>query len=431
MGTNQTELETSTHSLNLSSRYASKWGAWEVGRELISNAKDAVGDGYLLETPDPNTLRIWTDTEPQLAELFVMGQGTKDASGGTIGQFGEGLKLAALVCTRDGESITMRLPGYSVGFCFAEFMGSEVLHAVVQPIENDDFRGFGVTACMPGIVEACAGRFLPSTVQYGPITRTNPAHMNLYSRGVFITPIMEQCLWDWNLNVNVNRDRSMVTDFDLKWEVNRYLLEKATDEQLKALLQNPESWEAEVCGSWMVGPEFAQRLAAIFHETHGEKAVLQTDNYEDSAKAVEAGYSIKKVSRTIHAVLASVVKTASDVVRVKQPDFQTLDTEPFSEAIAELRRLDAFIAAPPVTVRVFENHVEQLMGFAALDDMAIWLNARLFTEGSTQELVRTYLHEVAHFTSGGPDCSRAFANSLDAIAGRLGMAVLDLTTPKN
>lgn len=91
----------SRYSLNLSTRYASEWGSWEVARELICNAIDASPEGMKVDVQGSDTLIVTTPTVPNVAELFVIGEGSKAPGGKTIGQFGA-YKVAL---ARDGRGV--------------------------------------------------------------------------------------------------------------------------------------------------------------------------------------------------------------------------------------------------------------------------------------------------------------------------------------
>ena len=118
-------MSPTSFSLNLSPRYAPDWTAWEVAREIICNAIDASPEDFRVTPHGDNQLKVWTPTVPDLCELFVIGQGSKSPGGSTIGQFGEGLKMAALVATRtEGGRFRVKLPGQDVRFMFDESMGA-------------------------------------------------------------------------------------------------------------------------------------------------------------------------------------------------------------------------------------------------------------------------------------------------------------------
>lgn len=99
-----------------SSNYVAKWGAWEALREITCNAIDADPDRYILDYRGTDTVSIYTTTAPTYHECCVVGEGSKDSETGTIGQFGEGLKLAALTAIRMNGTLSIRTPLFTSNY---------------------------------------------------------------------------------------------------------------------------------------------------------------------------------------------------------------------------------------------------------------------------------------------------------------------------
>jgi len=109
--TTEAKMRTSRIELTLSSDYVPDWGIAEAIRELIQNAKDE-------EIIDPNhKMEINYEEESERAtiasygthlsrESLLFGATTKaEGTGGTLGHFGEGYKLAMLVLIREGYNV--------------------------------------------------------------------------------------------------------------------------------------------------------------------------------------------------------------------------------------------------------------------------------------------------------------------------------------
>jgi hypothetical protein len=102
-------MKTSTYPLGLSPKYVSDWGFWEAVRELLQNAVDSQSDIEMTLSQQPT----FTESDQPTYELAICSRGvtldpsclllgcsTKTNDKKTIGQFGEGFKLALLVLTR-------------------------------------------------------------------------------------------------------------------------------------------------------------------------------------------------------------------------------------------------------------------------------------------------------------------------------------------
>lgn len=413
--------------LNLAPTYVPNWGAWEVARELACNAIDADPEGMRIEAEGSDTITISTNTVPELAELLIVGHGTKRPGGPTIGQFGEGAKMAALAATRAGGTIVLRTPGSTIEFLFRKVMGTDTLHAKVTKEQNGE--GFTASVVMQDVARALEGRILPAC-PIGPMPRSEPEGMRVYIQGVYITTMKGTAIWDWNISgegVTLNRDRATVSEFEVGWAIGKWLRDNATVDIARQLLCHAETIEADACGDYHVDNQLKESLAQAFEDKHGDRAVVAMGGEVDQVAARKGYTPVVVDSRDLRGALLKAGVPSSATVSSTQYDLKALPIGKYRKQLAELRKLDKIIAAPKVTVRVFEVRADELKGLAALDDMVLWLSAQLFLEGNKQELVRTYLHELAHFMSGAHDASLSFENALDGIAGRLGMAVLGVS----
>lgn len=409
------------HNLNLSESYVPNWGAWEVARELACNAIDADPENWTCETVSDSEILITTTTVPELAELFVIGHGTKSKDTDTIGQFGEGAKMAALAATRTkGGMLELRTPSSTVRFVFRKVLGVETLHAEVASSYNGP--GFKARIVMPGVAAAYRGRIVPD-MPIGPMRRQDSTGMRIFVKGVYVATIRGDAIYDWNLdNLDINRDREMVNEWQARWSIGQWLQDNMTERIARALLYNPEAIEANAL-EYHYGGNCATMLAAAFRDVFGGKAVLAIGTEADSV-AARKGTHVTFLQPKLHAALiAGGVETSGKATNA-QYDLVAVDSEPYRAQLAWLRQLDPIVKAPPVTVRVFEVRNDDLRGYAAFSDMIIWLSEGLFSAGNELELVRTYCHELAHFMTQAYDGSTGFEAGLDGIAGRLAMHIL-------
>lgn len=407
--------------LNLAASYVPTWGAWEVAREAACNAIDADRTGMNVSYDGEDRVTVTTNTWPSLAQILVMGEGTKRQGGSTIGQFGEGMKLAALVATRSGGKFTIATPEYLVAFQMRNALGTQSLHALVT--EGPAAEGCTIDITMAGIGAASRGKILE--LDPGPTPcRMDAAVTRIYLKGIFVTSMTRLALTDWNFEtLAINRDRSMVSDFEVTYEIGRWMDENLTIAMASQILDRPESFEAKALEYWDHSEHIQEQMAAAFILKNGEGAVLATGTEADQVAARE-GHRLSYVpDSTIRAALAKTIAT-SHTITTKRYDLEAVDPARYSGQLMRLRELDPIIAAPNVTVRIFAARSDDLKGMAELSDIVLWLSEALFTEGNDRELVRTYLHEMGHIMSQGSDASMAFEAALEAIAGRLAIRVL-------
>ena len=411
------------YSLNLSRKYVPNWGAWEVAREVVCNAMDAAPETMQIVPDGANRLSVTTPTVPGIAELFVIGEGSKAPGGDTIGQFGEGLKMAALAATRSGGSLVLNLPGKCVTFGFEDVMGVDVLHAHIEA--NPLFtEGYEAVIEMHGIAFACVGRFLPSRTD-GPRDKAHDADMRVYVKGVYIAAMDLQSLWDWNLNsLEVNRDRSMVTTFNLTWAIGDWMEDNLTPDMAAQIVAKPDCTEGTKAIKNHKGGN-CKLIADAWRQKHGDRAVIEDDDRQVNKMARREGYTTVKVNESELASLLAYhgVKHASAVLP-ESYDLESVDPARFAAQIAMLRSLDPMIAAPDVTLCVFKNRDDLELGRADDKENRIWLNEQCFLPGNEEKMVMTYLHEIAHVMSRSCDETRRFEYTLTQIAGRLALQAL-------
>jgi len=412
-----------SYNLNLAKTYLPKWGAWEVAREIICNAIDADPD-YVLESSGSNHLSVRTNTVPDMSEMLIIGHGSKAPGGETIGQFGEGSKMAALVATRiaGAGAIVFKTPTQVITFDFVDTFGVETLVAQVEQQEGGE--GMVCELNLPMIGNIYQGRILRNA-NYGPTRNARPGAMEVFVKGVYITTLSGDSLWDWNFGnqMSLNRDRSMVSDFDVKFAIGAWLGENMTDEQAKAILFTAESAERDSVHYGKSWSRLRDKLRMAFYELHGDRSCLATGLGSDE-KAMKAGWKVVVVNPpNFRDLLALSGVRESHQVLSRSYDMESVDPEQYLSEIQELRRLDSIIKAPAVTVRVFADRGNRL-GLADRDENSLWLSEKLFRDGKKNERVATYLHEMAHFISGADDETQEFERALDEIAGCLAMRVL-------
>ncbi len=426
---NTTRSKTQRYSLNLSPKYAPNWSAWEVAREIICNAMDACSD-YRVQAINDNCLTVWTPTIPELSEMFIIGQGSKNPGGSTIGQFGEGMKMAALVATREPEgSMKLQIPGKQVEFKFVQVLGADVLHAEVK--DGPDCTGYLVSIEMPGIGFAFDGKILDNKND-GPQPKHCADEMRIFCKGIFVGAIKEPSLWDWNLNsLTINRDRSMVDPTSVKSAMAIWFEYHAEDEQIAQVMSgDKDAFEQKSGIQYTWSGSLAEKFANAFKNAFGEMAVLaEASDYHQISLAEGKGYRPIELSDAMRDKIRYMVPTPAKVLA------ESMDLEPITpdiymrSSIDRLRTLDSILCAPAFSVHVYANRGETFKGQARHQDHQLWLSEQLFTPGNEQELIRTYVHEVAHLISGGAqDATLQFEHALEGMCGRLALSYLDGAT---
>jgi hypothetical protein len=407
-----------TYNLNLSERYVPGWGAWEVAREIICNAIDADPKGMTISSPGRNTLVVSTTTSPRLSDIFVIGGGTKNIGGETIGQFGEGMKMAALVATRSGGGVVIAIPGQEITFRLEQCLGESVLHAEITPVVIP-IEGMTITVTMDGITNAYAGKILID--QPFGIVGPASAGMNVYVKGVYVTSVSNDSLWDWNLaTAQINRDRSMVELNEITKQITYWLNENHTPEICGKMIANPDALESN---SFTIDifatPGLTRGLCDAFRQYHGRNACLASDDDKVNARARRHGMNPVMVSQKN---LGNVLKMGGIPLAEDAPqdefDLEPVDSSKYQTQIDELAELAELVEGPGYTLGVMANR-SLALGLADIKERRIWMQEHLFTSATKAERFATFLHELAHLRSCADDETREFEHSLTDFLGRL------------
>lgn len=415
---------TQTHCLNLHERYTPEWGVWECARELYSNAKDACPDEMIVRSPDANTLEIHTSTVPDLSELFIIGCGSKSVADENIGQFGEGLKLTALVASRtSNSSLILDAPNQRITFQLRDHLGQKVLFADVE--ESDFNDGFLCTLKMKGAGYALNGKIIEGDDSHS-IPKPSEAEVQIFCKGVWIMNLpVQDAMYSYNLNdIPLNRDRSHANVTTVQSQIGRLLLDTLDEPSAIKLFNRTGSWEDKECltrAYFHCSTEAHMLLAKTFTALYGDKAVLLTDvlNHERIA-----GYGYKPVSvgEGLTMLLSGYVTTDEQILAQSH----ALEEVPFdgkwASVFAELNLFASLLEMPFVEFKVFRDDRGELYGKA--DGHTVWLNERYMRDDLRFERIRTVFHELAHIQSGATDGTTSFEAGLDLLGAKLALEVL-------
>lgn len=101
-----------TYELTLTENYVADWNFLDAIRELIQNGTDQEildknNHFEIIYNPGEKTLQLINSTSKLKINTLLLGRSTKSRNADTVGQFGEGYKIAALVLNRIGKSFAI------------------------------------------------------------------------------------------------------------------------------------------------------------------------------------------------------------------------------------------------------------------------------------------------------------------------------------
>ncbi len=410
------------YSLNLGESYVPEWGTWEVGREIICNAKDA-DPNFKIKYLNSDCIEVYTSTVPTECELMVMGLSQSRDDDGAIGQFGEGFKLAALVATRSGGCVQVHSPKGLMKFKLEKMADSpvRVLFAYTDKRRKRN-EGCITQVEMPGLSEAVHGKFVDANMVM--LEKESQGDCKIFSKGVYITTLKEEnSIWDWNLNqIRLNRDRSVPRMFDIKYGIAKFLSKVHDGNIWEKIFESSKSFEVSCLSAYgyfhqMAG--VADTVKEVWHKVFGNKAVLPSSIDLHNQIATAKGYNVIMMDFPGH--LFDIPSSDNVIESNDLHEEVEVSMKIMEEVNSALELLEV-----PAVVKFFK-HKNDTLGEAVFEggQLLVWLSDYLAKPGNRVLRLSTLAHEIGHLTSKSGDANIDFEASLDRIAGKLLIKLLD------
>ena len=330
--------------------YVSDWRAWEVVRELATNALDS-DPGFRMGQTEDGTLWI-EDGGDNLAIRHLL-FGVSEKGPNAVGQFGEGLKLALLVLTRMGLTAHIYSGGQHLWNEPAEMQGEQVFKVVW---EAADQPRQGTRIEIPNWPHATfEERFLrpgdPRIIYTDPFGRSilEQECPDLFVRGVWVQRARGEYAFGYNLtDVSMNRDRGVVDAWQANWEIGKLWASVIDTELLERFWQAVKDGLCER-GCQMHGLEIGNErgMKHAFRAVYGQDAVLQTSpemgreaEHRGANPVTEAevgGYGLRDLVANLVGTDAKHVAQMEGKEKVYLPDRKLGEAQ--LKALKTLRRL--------------------------------------------------------------------------------------------
>lgn len=262
--------------LSLSPKYCPDWGIWEGIRELVQNWMDCRDAGHKSSMKyKAGTLTLTNlGTEITPDQLTLIGETTK-AGERARGKFGEGVKVGMLALCRAGLGVQI-ISGRHVWTASIEPSptGARVLTLRGQKRrEKHRFDGVCVAVSDLPVTEwdRCQERLRLHNdpgILYGSPGR-------IFVRGIWVCDL--DCAYGYDFDrADMDRDRNLVKDFSLRWEMSRLIVRswrkgEITAEEILSLIQSGASDVAHIKSHG--GSDLMDALETVFREAHGPDAV--------------------------------------------------------------------------------------------------------------------------------------------------------------
>lgn len=287
--------------LGMSLGYLSEWTVVEAVREIFQNAIDAetmCSQNGMFYSYEDGVLRIGNKLCGLNTKSLLLGESAKRDSKDTIGQYGEGYKVATVVLLRLGKTLTIQNPGYreiwTARVIRSRRYGVDV--AVFDVEKASVFKtdiGSDLVFEIGGITSEEWEQIVTSNLHLQELKKEdyiqagksrillNPEMSGkLFVGGLFVSRSKRATLgYDLEPSLlKLDRDRTLVDNFDLQFALSRVLC-RVKDVDFLEDIKN--EWDGEYLLHFLsddrVTSELCEREFDSFHEKYGEDAIPCSD----------------------------------------------------------------------------------------------------------------------------------------------------------
>lgn len=326
--------------LTLAPTYVPNWTYVDAIRELFQNALDQ-------EAQNPENKASWEyhdDTHELVisnakskleAASLLLGQTSKAGDKSTIGQFGEGYKIATLVLLREGKNVVFYNYGikeiWRPRFVKSRRFGTSILTFFTEkkPIW-ERVPSADLEIVIEGITpEEYYEEIVPSNLHlrtdYKVLEETEYGNVidlpgKVFVNGLFVCDY-EPYTYGYDFkpeNIRLDRDRKMVSDFDLRWMASKmWSTCKDTDKVLEMIVDGKA--DVAFLDSVSYTSSWRDLAAAKFKSVYGPEAIPVTS--QEELDKVPTGYKGVVVSESY----SSLVRGSSSFVMPAPDDHSPVD----------------------------------------------------------------------------------------------------------
>jgi len=409
-----------TITLGVTSNYCKNWTIEDAIREIIANALDA---SKKLDISWNNGIATVRDYGKGFhATGLLIGESTKTAS--DIGQFGEGLKVGAMVLLRNGQHIQAESLGKTYTFTMEDsIVGTPVL-TIAMAVSTPFGSGTKVTfSCSESELESTKQRFLKLSPRpmFGKDILDHAGA--IYVQGLLTDSIDSILGYNLHSKECMNRDRTTTNRDAVEREISKLLRQcKSHDAILKVVKWCGSDDSRKLMESQLyIDPKHPRLWKKSFHEAYGSTACLAEGNAE---RARYMGFNPVRLPSGITYTLGNCgVATANSATKKDASKSSKVTvTTPQRANLIKAKRILQPIFEPDLTER-YSIRVCTMEANGEREGNVLRINVNQLD--SLQTTISTLLHEFCHLVSDAPDCSSRFEQALTKYSGLLAMTLLE------
>ena len=270
------------YELTMTTDYVGHWGEWEAVREFLQNAID---HGEPTVEAIDNHIVITSKGVTLSPQTLLLGASTKRDDSDSIGQFGEGMKLACLVLCRLGKKVVIHNGDvwWSPSLIHSEKYDCEILCIDETPSSKPS----------KDLIVDIADVECDLTTKYIPNMLTNQIIDDgagvIYVAGLYVCTLKE-FKHGYNFaadTMELGRDRQMVSTFNVTWEVARQWNRSKREQEIYDMLMDEEK-DVESMDSYhdRVGEAIAERFVTRY------SGLIPVSTQEDINAVGGQGYQV-------------------------------------------------------------------------------------------------------------------------------------------
>lgn len=339
--------------LTLTSNYAHQWGLQEALREILQNAIDQesqMKDNQMNVEYNDGILSISNKNSILQKKSLLLGYSSKQNDEDTIGQFGEGYKIALLVLTRLNKKVTIYNYGkrevWTVKFVKSKrYEGEEILTITIDtepvweriPHSNLSIEIEGITDLD---YEELIRRSLPLQDNYKENTLKEEQGLILldekYKGMIFVNGLyvnnVKSLEYGYSIKpkyVNIGRDRDLMSDYDVfAITSDMWLYQK--DERRDVLIENNSYDTRYIMQSKYKKEKETKEIQKItfdkFLKKHGKNAipVSSTTELEYTTRTYENVRPVI-INSTQHEILRNYEELDEHIQTFKKKEMSSLE----------------------------------------------------------------------------------------------------------
>ena len=328
--------------LTIAPNYVPNWTYVDAVRELFQNALDQA-------TQNPDNVASWdydsqtgiltisNATSKLTASSLLLGQTTKSGDSDTIGQFGEGYKIATLVLLREGKNVVFYNYGareiWRPRFVKSRRFGTDILTFFIEKQAIwDKVPSADLVITVDGISAEEYGHIVESNLhlrddyevvehtEYGDVIDIPGVNGKVFVNGLYVCDY-QPYQYSYNFkpaHIRLDRDRKMVNDFDLRWMASKmWSTCKDTDKVLEMIAEDKA--DVAFIDSVSYTSSWCDLAADKFKSVYGPEAIPVSN--QEELDEVPTGYKGIVVSESY----CSLVRKSSSFIMPAPDEHSPLD----------------------------------------------------------------------------------------------------------